>query len=96
MEAEHERKQVKISSKGASMVAWRSGDGGGVSPSVTSRRRGSKTALLAFTLPQTLQSQILTVFIFIAYFPQNSHKHLLRRLTFIIAGFSLELDDLNG
>ena len=32
MEAEHERKQVKISSKGASMVAWRSGDGGGVSP----------------------------------------------------------------
>ena len=49
------------------------------------RRRRSKTSLLAFTLPQTLQSQILTVFIFTAYLPQNSRKHLLRRLTFIFS-----------
>ena len=34
------------------MVTWRSGDGGGASPPAA-----SKTALLAFTLPQTLQSQ---------------------------------------
>ena len=49
------------------------------------RRRRSRTSLLAFILPQTLQSQIPTVFIFTTYLPQNSHKHLLRRLTFIFS-----------
>ena len=49
------------------------------------RRRHSRIAWLALSLPQTLQSQIPTVFIFTTYFPQNSHKHLLRRLTFIFS-----------
>ena len=39
-------KQVTISSKGASMVAWRSGDGGGVSPAA------ARIALLALFLSQ--------------------------------------------
>ena len=43
---------VERESGRASMVAWRSGDGGGISPPAASRRRRSKTALLALSRRQ--------------------------------------------
>ena len=41
------------------MVAWRSGDGGGVSPPTVSRRRRSRTALLHLFLSLFLNQPTL-------------------------------------